>query len=82
MKAFKSMSCTSSSDDFIQCKISFMLGSLLFLLLSVQSFCIIHEDRFLEHKESQDWEGGHLLCPSAQRKEGRKDYTYAIFDPL
>lgn len=46
MKPFKSTSCTSGSDDFIQCKISSLSVSLLSLLLSVKSFCIIHEDRF------------------------------------
>lgn len=46
MKPFKSISCTSSSHDFIQCKISSTLVSLLPLMLSMQSFCIIHADRF------------------------------------
>lgn len=46
IKPFKSTSYTWSSEGFIQCRISFVLVSLLSLLLTVQSSCIIHEDRF------------------------------------
>jgi len=46
MKPFKSTSGPSSSGNCIQCKISVMLVCLLSLLLSMQCFCIIHEDRF------------------------------------
>lgn len=46
IKPFKSTSYIWSSEGFIQCKISFVLVSLLSLLLTVQSSCIIHEDRF------------------------------------
>lgn len=73
MKPFKSTSYTSSSDDFIQNKISFMLVSLLSLLLSVQSFCIIHEDRFGSTKNHRI---GREVIYCIPQPKGRKEGLY------
>lgn len=47
-----------------------MLVSLLFLLLSVQSFCIIHEDRF---GSTKNYRIGREVIYCVPQPEGRKE---------
>lgn len=75
-KPFKSTSCTSSSDDFIQCKISFIL---FFVLSLMQSFCIIHEDRFGSTKNHGV--GREVIYCVPQPKERKEVLYFCHLDP-